>query len=151
MKPELFEFHRILCVWHAENPQVERQAKGSGWTMPADIVQAVPKDMNKSKHSIWRSTWWPVGQVAELSEEQPNTTQLLGMDLVLWKDARGQWCAARDECPHRWNVPRVNKVWHTAEFDQLHYVPGVLASGIDGNGLIVMTAPAAAHYVDTQG
>eukprot|EP00884_Botryococcus_braunii_P002003 jgi/Botrbrau1/11803/Bobra.0224s0009.1 len=51
--------------------------------------------------SIWRTTWWPVGRLAELKDDEPNATQLLGMDLVLWKDATGTWCAARDECPHR--------------------------------------------------
>lgn len=71
-------------------------------TKPDDLFPLVDHvSQPDSNTSIWRSTWWPVGRLVELKEDEPNATQLLGMDLVLWKDAKGNWSAARDECPHR--------------------------------------------------
>lgn len=67
----------------------------------------------------WFKAWYPVVPICILDEEQPHKFELLGMDIVVWKDAAvegvtefgpkpkkgkrldGQWRAFMDECPHR--------------------------------------------------
>ena len=39
--------------------------------------------------------------VEDLSTETPRAAQLLGKDLVLWRDGQGSWQAHEDVCPHR--------------------------------------------------
>ncbi len=82
----------------AGSPHLESHAPA--WTKPDDSRTALDVSI-EDERSIWRDTWWPVGRLVELKENEPNATQLLGMDLVLWKDAQGTWRAAQDECPHR--------------------------------------------------
>ena len=49
----------------------------------------------------WAKAWYPVAQVRALDGGSVNKTQLLGRDLVLFKDASQEWKAAQDLCPHR--------------------------------------------------
>ena len=39
--------------------------------------------------------------VEDLSTAKPTAAQLLGKDLVLWRDGQGSWQAHEDVCPHR--------------------------------------------------
>eukprot|EP00775_Hariotina_reticulata_P009176 gene9176-9342_t len=49
----------------------------------------------------WYKQWYPVAIVDQLDPAVPNPVQLLGMDLVLWRDKTQQWRAFKDCCPHR--------------------------------------------------
>lgn len=50
----------------------------------------------------WRDHWYPVSLIEDLDPLKPTPFQLLGRDLVLWKDrATGEWVALDDKCPHR--------------------------------------------------
>ena len=42
--------------------------------------------------------------VEDLSTVKPMAAQLLGKDLVLWRDGQGSWQAHEDVCPHRCSV-----------------------------------------------
>ncbi|KAJ8622794.1 hypothetical protein MRB53_031323 [Persea americana] len=55
----------------------------------------------KSKF-LWRDHWYPVSLVEDLDPNIPTPSQLLGRDIVLWKDPNSsQWVAFDDRCPHR--------------------------------------------------
>ncbi|WP_245927545.1 Rieske 2Fe-2S domain-containing protein [Aphanothece hegewaldii] len=49
----------------------------------------------------WTKQWYPIAVVDFLDPSHPNKVQLLGQDLVLWKDGTGQWRCFEDACPHR--------------------------------------------------
>ena len=49
----------------------------------------------------WDRCWYPVAVEDLLDPKRPNAIQLLGRDLVLWKDGEGMWRCAEDVCPHR--------------------------------------------------
>lgn len=38
---------------------------------------------------------------ATTDPSKPHAIELLGMQLVLWRDAAGQWHCMEDACPHR--------------------------------------------------
>lgn len=48
-----------------------------------------------------RQAWYAVAVLEHLDPAKPTPTQLLGMDLVLWRDSSGMWRAFQDCCPHR--------------------------------------------------
>ena len=52
------------------------------------------------KAFAWAAQWYPLAHVRELSKRAPTSHALLDAPLVVWHDA-GEWCAARDACPHR--------------------------------------------------
>lgn len=52
----------------------------------------------------WRKAWYPMAVVEDLFSDRPNKLELLGEDLVAWKDGDGEWRVFEDRCPHR-NVP----------------------------------------------
>ena len=39
----------------------------------------------------WHRQWYPLMVVEDMDPEVPHATQLLGMDLVLWRDKAGTW------------------------------------------------------------
>lgn len=49
----------------------------------------------------WTRQWYPLAAVDDLDEMRPHAAQLLGMRLVLWRDAGGDWRCFEDLCPHR--------------------------------------------------
>lgn len=49
----------------------------------------------------WTKQWYPVAVVEYLDPSQPNSMQLLGKDIVLWRDNTGKWNCFEDFCPHR--------------------------------------------------
>jgi phenylpropionate dioxygenase-like ring-hydroxylating dioxygenase large terminal subunit len=38
----------------------------------------------------WHHAWYPVAIVSQLDDKRPTATQLLGMDMVIWKDGSGK-------------------------------------------------------------
>ena len=49
----------------------------------------------------WTKQWYPVAVIDLLDTSKPHPTQLLGVDLVVWKDGDGKWSVFEDKCPHR--------------------------------------------------
>ncbi|MGL5135588.1 MAG: Rieske 2Fe-2S domain-containing protein [Planktothrix sp.] len=49
----------------------------------------------------WTKQWYPVAVVEFLDPTRPHAMQLLGEDIVLWRDGSGQWRCFADACPHR--------------------------------------------------
>ncbi|NEP11404.1 MAG: Rieske 2Fe-2S domain-containing protein [Symploca sp. SIO2C1] len=49
----------------------------------------------------WTKQWYPLAVVEFLDPSRPHKIQLLGKELVLWRDGSGQWACFEDACPHR--------------------------------------------------
>lgn len=54
----------------------------------------------------WTSHWWPVAVSATTDTTKPHAVQLLGRQLVLWRDSTSepQWHCMEDACPHRYST-----------------------------------------------
>ncbi len=50
---------------------------------------------------VWRDHWYPVSLIQDLDPSAPTSFQLLGRELVVWKDRQGEWRVFVDKCPHR--------------------------------------------------
>ncbi len=49
----------------------------------------------------WTKQWYPVAVVEFLDSSCPHGIQLLGKNLVLWRDGSNKWRCFADSCPHR--------------------------------------------------
>ncbi len=49
----------------------------------------------------WTKQWYPVAVVEFLDSTRPHAIQLLGKELVLWRDGSNKWSCFADVCPHR--------------------------------------------------
>ncbi|MDJ0677049.1 MAG: Rieske 2Fe-2S domain-containing protein [Calothrix sp. MO_167.B42] len=49
----------------------------------------------------WTKQWYPVAIVEFLDPSKPHSMQLLGKNIVLWRDKQGKWSCFEDLCPHR--------------------------------------------------
>lgn len=49
----------------------------------------------------WTKQWYPIAVVDFLDASRPHAMQLLGKDLVVWRDGKGKWRCFADACPHR--------------------------------------------------
>jgi phenylpropionate dioxygenase-like ring-hydroxylating dioxygenase large terminal subunit len=49
----------------------------------------------------WTKQWYPVAVVDFLDPSRPHAMQLLGKDIVLWRDGSSKWRCFEDFCPHR--------------------------------------------------
>jgi pheophorbide a oxygenase len=50
----------------------------------------------------WSKQWYPVMVASDADEDIPHARQILGLDLVFWRDKNlGKWVAFEDRCPHR--------------------------------------------------
>ncbi|NJR32393.1 MAG: Rieske 2Fe-2S domain-containing protein [Chamaesiphon sp. CSU_1_12] len=49
----------------------------------------------------WMQQWYPVAVVEFLDPKKPHAFQLLGKNVVLWRDGAQQWQCFEDACPHR--------------------------------------------------
>ncbi len=63
---------------------------------------------DSSKESIheeglfqWTKQWYPVAVVDFIEPSRPYAMQLLGKNIVLWRDGSGKWRCFEDFCPHR--------------------------------------------------
>ena len=62
---------------------------------PADSLSDV------SEKFQWTKQWYPVAVVEFLDPNRPHAIQVLGKDMVLWRDGSGCWQCFEDACPHR--------------------------------------------------
>ncbi len=49
----------------------------------------------------WMQQWYPVAVIEFLDATKPHAFQLLGKNVVLWRDGNQQWRCFVDACPHR--------------------------------------------------
>ena len=49
----------------------------------------------------WTKQWYPVAVVEFLDPGCPHSLQVLGIDIVLWRDRAAVWRCFEDACPHR--------------------------------------------------
>lgn len=61
-------------------------------------------DDNWGPNFHWQKAWYPLAVVEDLDPSRPTRLELLGEDLVAWRDGSGVWRVFEDRCPHR-NVP----------------------------------------------
>lgn len=59
-------------------------------------LQAAEEDLFQ-----WTKQWYPVAVVDFLDPSRPHAMQLLGKDVVLWRDGAQRWRCFEDACPHR--------------------------------------------------
>ncbi|MDJ0744449.1 MAG: Rieske 2Fe-2S domain-containing protein [Xenococcaceae cyanobacterium MO_167.B27] len=59
------------------------------------------QQLRQEKTFQWRKQWYPVAVVEFLAPSRPHGIQLLGKELVLWRDGSGKWRCFEDFCPHR--------------------------------------------------
>ena len=56
----------------------------------------------KTEKFDFHKQWYPMAVTEFLEAKKPHQVQLLGKDLVIWRDSRaGEWRAFEDACPHR--------------------------------------------------
>ncbi len=73
-------------------------------SLPGDISDAVERFEEQEEHKElfqWTKQWYPVAVVDFLDPSRPHAMQLLGKDIVLWRDGSRQWRCFEDFCPHR--------------------------------------------------
>lgn len=49
----------------------------------------------------WTKQWYPITPVSYLEPSRPTPINLLGKNLVVWKDKHQKWVAMDDACPHK--------------------------------------------------
>ncbi|MEC4891461.1 MAG: Rieske 2Fe-2S domain-containing protein [Oscillatoria sp. PMC 1051.18] len=65
---------------------------------PSDSVE---KLLEESETFQWTKQWYPLAVVAFLDPTRPHSIQLLGKELVFWRDGGSQWRCFENFCPHR--------------------------------------------------
>lgn len=53
---------------------------------------------------MWKKAWYPIAVIQDMDASRPTKLELLGEDLVAWRDGEGTWRVFEDRCPHR-SVP----------------------------------------------
>jgi phenylpropionate dioxygenase-like ring-hydroxylating dioxygenase large terminal subunit len=68
---------------------------------PSDSYDNAPFQAEEEETFQWTKQWYPVAAVNFLDPSHPHALQLLGKNLVLWRDGSSQWRCFEDFCPHR--------------------------------------------------
>jgi nitrite reductase/ring-hydroxylating ferredoxin subunit len=76
---------------------------------PSPTDEAVDEKLKEDVDSLYDHTpfdfhkhWYPIAVPEFLDPKKPHPVQLLGKDLVIWKDTKsGSWKVFEDACPHR--------------------------------------------------
>jgi phenylpropionate dioxygenase-like ring-hydroxylating dioxygenase large terminal subunit len=63
--------------------------------------EAEVNNQSESETFQWTQQWYPVAVVEFLDPTKPHAFQLLGKDVVLWRDGAQRWRCFVDACPHR--------------------------------------------------
>lgn len=68
----------------------------------ANLKKAIEQHQQPEEATFqWTKQWYPVAVVEFLDPTRPHAMQLLGKDVVLWRDGAGKWRCFADACPHR--------------------------------------------------
>jgi len=71
-------------------------------SLQGDIGDAVEQFKTEEERTFqWTKQWYPIAVVDFLDPSRPHAMQLLGKDIVLWRDGSRQWRCFEDFCPHR--------------------------------------------------
>ena len=65
------------------------------------IIKQDTQETTETEIFQWTKQWYPVAVVDHIDSSRPYPLQLLGKNLVLWKDGSGKWSCFEDVCPHR--------------------------------------------------
>lgn len=92
--------------WPPVNPDTSKEegelSVGMEATLKQDGGEEQQEQQGKSGESfVWRDHWYPVSLVEDLDPSVPTPFQLLGRELVVWRDSQGEWRVFLDKCPHR--------------------------------------------------
>lgn len=70
---------------------------------PPAIAESAADDAALTRERFdFTKQWYPLAVLEFLAENAPHPIQLLGKDLVMWKDRiSGKWNVFEDACPHR--------------------------------------------------
>ncbi|CAM9359571.1 unnamed protein product [Ascophyllum nodosum] len=74
-----------------------------GSTTPAEsqaVTAREEKEWSEGKFD-WNKQWYPVLSLKHTDEGRAQPVQLLGKDLVVWRNNEGRWSCFDDRCPHR--------------------------------------------------
>lgn len=66
------------------------------------LQPAQERTTSSSSSFVWSQYWYPVHVVDQVDPSRPHAIQLLGKQLVLWRDSQGVWRCNEDACPHRY-------------------------------------------------
>lgn len=80
------------------SPGLEEEAQHQAAGLPQDEMQ-------------WTKQWYAVAVENLTDPSRPAPIQLLGQDLVLWRDGAGEWRCFQDRCPHRAAPLSEGKIW----------------------------------------
>lgn len=60
-----------------------------------------PLKQEQEEQFQWTKQWYPIAVIDFLDPSRAHAMQLLGQDIVLWRDGSGKWRCFEDACPHR--------------------------------------------------
>ena len=91
--------------WPPVNPDTVKEGEASVG-MEAALKQEGGEEAQEQQEKsaeafVWRDHWYPVSLIEDLDPSVPTPFQLLGRELVVWKDTQGEWRVFLDKCPHR--------------------------------------------------
>ncbi|MGK7922518.1 MAG: Rieske 2Fe-2S domain-containing protein [Trichodesmium sp.] len=65
------------------------------------IVKSDSQETTETETFQWTKQWYPVAVIDHTDPSRHHSFQLLGKNLVMWRDGNGKWCCFEDFCPHR--------------------------------------------------
>ncbi|EDX87484.1 Pheophorbide a oxygenase family [Synechococcus sp. PCC 7335] len=68
---------------------------------PSYDESALVRDSSPEESFQWTQQWYPLAVADYLDPQRPHAMQLLGKDVVLWRDGTGTWRCFENACPHR--------------------------------------------------
>ena len=74
-------------------------------------MKAADEAESDKKSFDWFKNWYPIVPVEFLDEESPHRFQLLGMDLVIWKDAPIEGGSFQSKKERKKGAKRVGGEW----------------------------------------
>ena len=100
--PTLSAIASILKVINQDH--LIKKVKGVLMTTETNLQVDIREGIEQFKEEEtfqWTKQWYPVAVVEFLDPSRPHAMQLLGKDIVLWRDGSGKWRCFEDACPHR--------------------------------------------------
>lgn len=101
----------MVATMAPPRPPVEPDTSKSGEPEPSLGMEAVlrtdggeerkEEEETSGDAFVWRDHWYPISLIEDLDPTVPTPFQLLGRELVVWKDQQGEWRVFVDKCPHR--------------------------------------------------
>ncbi|KAH8970649.1 hypothetical protein BDL97_02G099000 [Sphagnum fallax] len=85
----------------AEEENDDGESVGTRDVVEDENIQERPETREEEAAFVWRENWYPVSLIEDLDSSVPTPFQLLGRELVVWKDQQGEWRVFEDKCPHR--------------------------------------------------